>query len=276
MVALFDYDSLIYKSCYRIVDIAQIREWFELGRDKAWMREKIIEKSVRRLCDMGDNLFLDLDDVGVRVDHVEYFITAARHSVRKKIDPLYKSHRKPNKWVTKIRKHLLEANFAITSDEYEADDLIYDRAMQLGEENCVILTMDKDLRQIPGIHFDYYRPVAKVIDEDGNEKKEKQPCRGLDLVSPDQAKRFFWYQMLTGDHGDFIKGVPGIGPRRAEKLLNDVETKSLKSKVMSVYFKKFDGLTEFIKNYYLLKLGTEDRDIEMLEKEFITELQQVA
>lgn len=272
MIALFDYDSLIYKSCYRIVDVAQIREWFDLGRDKAWMREKIIEKSVRRLCDMGDNLFLDLDDVGIRVEHVEYFITAARNSVRKKLDPSYKSHRKPNKWVNKVRRHLLEANFAITSDEYEADDLIYDRAMQLGDEHCLILTMDKDLKQIPGIHFDYYRPT--IVDEDGN--KQKQPCRGLDIVSPDQAKRFFWYQMLTGDHGDYIKGVPGIGPKRAEKLLSDTEIAMLKSKVMSVYFNKFNGLNEFINNYYLLKLGTENRDIEMLEKEFMNELQEVA
>lgn len=272
MVALFDYDSLIYKSCYRIVDIATIREWFELGRTKSWMREKIIEKSVNRLSNMGDNLFLDLDDVGVRVEHVEYFITAAKRSARKEIDPLYKSHRRPNKWVNKIRKHLLEANFAITSDEFEADDLIFDRAMELGDENCIILTMDKDLKQIPGIHFDYYRPTT--IDQEGN--KKRGPCRGLELVSPEKAQRFFWYQMLTGDHGDFIKGVPGIGPKRAAKMLDDLPTKDLKLRVMRAYYEKFDGLKELINNYYLLKLGTKERDIEMIVNEFESVFSEVA
>jgi len=260
MVALFDYDSLIYKSCYKIVDYQTIREWFERGKTKDWMRQKIVDKSITRLSNLGDGIFLDMYHSGIEITQVEYYITAPKKSARKEVDPAYKSNRKKNTWVNRIRKHLLDANFAITSDAFEADDMIYDRAMTLEEGERVIVTIDKDLKQIPGIHFDYYRP--KVVDQDGNPKSG--PCRGIDLVSEDQAERFFWYQMLTGDHGDCIKGVPGIGAKRACKLLDEVATGELQKAVMQSYFKKFDGMDEFVNNYYLLKLGTEDRDLEIL------------
>lgn len=263
MVVLFDYDSLIYKASYRIVDIPKIRQWIEAEKSREWMENEIIDLSINRLCNMGDDLFVDLEDVGINITEVEYYITACRDSVRNRIDPKYKSNRHRNKWVNKVRSYLLDHNFAVTSNEYEADDLIHDRAEELGEGNFVILTMDKDLKQIPGIHFDYYRPIEYVEGE-----KRKMPCRGLDIVSEERATRFFWYQMLTGDHGDFIKGLPGIGPKRATKRLIDVPTSDLEIVVRSEYMKKFPetGELEFNKNYFLLKLGCKNRDMSFMEE----------
>jgi DNA polymerase-1 len=66
----------------------------------------------------------------------------------------------------------------------------------------VMATIDKDLRQIPGIHYNW--------------KKE----RVLD-VSPRQADYWFYFQVLTGDSTDGYAGCPGIGVRRAERVLED-------------------------------------------------------
>lgn len=262
MIVLFDYDSFIYKCSYRIVDIAQIRRWFEAGRTKEWMAEQIVKRSINRLAKSGDELFEEMEDVGIKIDHIEYYITAARKSIRKELYPAYKANRKRNKWVSKVRAALLSSQFAVTSDEFEADDLIYDRAMDLEESEYVVLTMDKDLKQIPGIHFDYYRKPNQG-DEPG-----KEPCRGLDVVSEDQATRFFWYQMLTGDHGDNIKGVHGIGPKRAEKILDGKPTEELETIVAATYYKKAgdNWIEEFKKNYFLLKLGTKQREYPISEQ----------
>jgi hypothetical protein len=79
-------------------------------------------------------------------------------------------------------------DFAITHPEFEADDLIFDRAFELGEQNCIILTMDKDLKQIPGIHFNYYRP--KVVNENG--EKISGDCVGLSVVTKEESEYTFW------------------------------------------------------------------------------------
>jgi len=38
-------------------------------------------------------------------------------------------------------------------------------------------------------------------------------------VSPRDALRFFYYQLLVGDSADNIKGAKGIGPKKAERIL---------------------------------------------------------
>lgn len=252
LTVLFDYDSLIYKSVYKIVDIQTIKQWFAQGKTKDWMRAKILEECKNRLCNIGDNLFSEIEETGIMIGHVEYFITNAPKSIRRKIYPQYKTNRRPNKWVNLIRAYLIEMGFAVTHPEFEADDLIFDRANELGEQNCIILTMDKDLTQIPGIHFNYYRP--KIINEQG--QKVSGDVKGLSLVTKEEAEYNFWLSMITGDSGDNIKGIKGLGQDKAKKLLYGKT--DLKLAVINVY-KEYIGRDweeEFEINYRLLKLGT--------------------
>ena len=251
LTVLFDYDSLIYKCVYKIVDIQTIKQWFAQGNTKDWMREEIVTQCKNRLCNMGDYLFTTIEDTGIMIGSVEYYITNAPKSIRRQISPIYKSNRKPNKWVNAIRKYLIEMDFAITHPEFEADDLIFDRALELGEQNCIILTMDKDLKQIPGIHFNYYRP--KVVNENG--EKISGDCVGLSVVTKEEAEYTFWLSMLTGDHGDNIKGIKGLGPKKGEAILKGKI--DLKETVINQY-KGFYGAnweTEYKTNYRLLGLG---------------------
>jgi hypothetical protein len=83
-----------------------------------------------------------------------------------------------------------------------------------GQSNLsVIVSMDKDLRMVPGLHYDF--DTGKIfcvgdrfgsvwIDESGSSKK----LRGW-------GTKFFWAQCLMGDTADNIRGVPLVPSKYA-------------------------------------------------------------
>lgn len=140
----------------------------------------------------------------VEADTFELWLTGA-DNFRYKVFPDYKANRKgiPRpKWEHTVKSHLRSKWFANLSDGCEADDMLGVRSVQMGATS-VICTIDKDLDQIPGKHYNFV-------------KKEKYD------VSTDEGNRFFFYQLLCGDPTDGIKGVPGIGPKKANRLLDSV------------------------------------------------------
>jgi DNA polymerase-1 len=87
----------------------------------------------------------------------------------------------------------------------EADDILGIIASlpdkpEYGER--IVVTTDKDLKQIPGKHY--------------NPDKSKQ---GVTTVTEAQGDYFFYTQILTGDPTDGYPGCRGIGPVKAEKIL---------------------------------------------------------
>ncbi len=66
------------------------------------------------------------------------------------------------------------------------------------------------------------------------------------VVEPNDAHYFFWTQTLTGDTCDGFPGCPGIGPKKAHKIildmLLDVDSRTEWSFIVEAYQKK--GLTE--------------------------------
>lgn len=79
----------------------------------------------------------------------------------------------------------------------EADDLMGIRATE--DIHNVICTIDKDLNQVAGLHYDW------------NLGKKYR-------VKKQDADRFFIMQLLTGDATDNIVGIPRFGWKGAEKL----------------------------------------------------------
>lgn len=115
--------------------------------------------------------------------------------------PEYKANRistKRPKWEKEVKSYLTSTWGAQTAVG-EADDILGIRQCELGEDS-IICTIDKDLDMIPGWHYNFV-------------KKEKY------FVTPEQAIRFFYYQCLVGDTADGVKGVPGIGPKKAQAIL---------------------------------------------------------
>lgn len=86
--------------------------------------------------------------------------------------------------------------------EFEADDLM---AMEASKgEPCVVCSLDKDLLQIPGHHFNWNKGEYTIVTEE-------------------EGWRHLFSQLLTGDTADGIPGIHGIGPKKAEKILKGIE-----------------------------------------------------
>ena len=113
-------------------------------------------------------------------------------------DPLHKPH-----YYADIKKYLREHWNAVTVDVLEADDAM--AIEQVRNQNAIICTIDKDLDQIPGWHYNFV-------------KKEKY------YVTNEEAKKWFYIQVLAGDSTDNIQGIRGIGPAKAAKLLDKCTT----------------------------------------------------
>jgi len=272
LVGLIDYDSLIYKAVYKIVSIQDIKQKIKQGKSREELEQWIVDECINRLCQMGHQIDLAIEDEpflienGLNVIFCEYFITYGKNSIRRRLVTDYKKTRRKqpqDKWVNKVRSYLLKSDFAFVHDEWEADDLIHDRALELGQNGCIVISIDKDLKQIPGIHFDFYRKPSKEVDQWG--QRIQNEMKGLRIVSESEAAYNFWYQMLVGDGSDNVKGVKGIGPAKATKLLSDhfqmqKVFDDYKELILSEYQRvyKDDFESEFSKNYFLLKLGVRD------------------
>ncbi len=119
--------------------------------------------------------------------------------------------------------------------DLEADDLI----SVLQTENTFIYSQDKDLRTVPGSHWDI--KTNRLIE-----------------VDPQDALKFLMYQMCAGDSADNIPGFPGMGPAKTSKFMQDSKgITSLPSEVFLLYMKEFginEGIDRFCENWMLLKM----------------------
>lgn len=118
--------------------------------------------------------------------------------------PTYKHNRK-GKRPPLLRKALTE--WAKTEYEcivrpgLEGDDVLGILATRKSPDEIIICTIDKDLKTIPGTHYN----IGK------NEHF---------TVTVKEADRFHMYQTLTGDTVDGYDGCPGVGPVAATKIID--------------------------------------------------------
>jgi len=165
------------------------------------------------LTDLCSRFGLDADELNYQV-----FLTGStnfRNDVA--VTAPYKGNRKATpkpKHLQAIRDYLVTQWDAIISDNEEADDLI---AIWATDDEAVIASLDKDFDQVPGQHYNFV-------------KKE------LYNVTDNEAVRFFYTQLLTGDRVDNIIGLKGIGPVKAAKALADLTTDiEMYNKVVEMY-----------------------------------------
>ena len=264
MICLFDIDSLLYHSVYKIVSVKEMRQLLGANPTLPYLDRKqkafeyIVSEAFSRMGSKTLKIFDAIEDTGHSLTEIEYYITYCKNSVRKKISEHYKSNRKPNKYVSSLRTMMVGEGTAIYDDEYEADDLIADRAKQLRRDgkDYIVVSIDKDLKQIPGNHFDYY-PIYKK-NEDGEKVFVK--LKGLSFTTPYESAEMLALQMLMGDSGDCVNGLKGVGIKTAEKLLSNCQRPySIYRKVVSEYVKRhsddFDWRIELMTNFRLVKLG---------------------
>jgi len=127
---------------------------------------------------------------------------------RKEVLPTYKANRKKTRKPVvffALKEYVRETYKTFEYPQLEADDLcgmLTGNKLWRSKHDKVIVTTDKDLKQIPGYHYNPHKP------EDG-----------IYEVSPEDGHYNFLLQCLTGDAVDGYSGCPGIGPKTAAKIL---------------------------------------------------------
>lgn len=108
----------------------------------------------------------------------------------------YKANRRDRprpKWLQAVREFLLIEWDADMTDGYEADDAlgIKSTELQLIGLKPTICSLDKDLLQIPGLHYNW---VKETLNE----------------ITTQEALHNFYTQILLGDKSDNIPGYDGV------------------------------------------------------------------
>ena len=189
MKLLVDADYIVYKSC------AGAEDEIDWGDDVILVISKFSEalnNVQRELSKIKGQFMWDVPELVLFFSDSKNF--------RKKIYPEYKGHRNRKKpcGYRRVISKLSEQYEVIRLPELEADDAmgIYATAYP----GDIIVSPDKDMRQIPGKLYD----LKEVVD-----------------ITPEEGRRWHLIQTLAGDQTDGYSGVPGIGVKRAVALFDE-------------------------------------------------------
>ena len=150
---------------------------------------------------------------------------------RRNITKTYKANRDPTMrphYEEDARQFLKTRHNAYTVPGIEADDAI---GLEM-DDTAICVSLDKDLDMLPGQHYNW------VQDR-------------LYAVTPSEAHTHFYTQMLMGDRADNVAGIPGLGPKKAARLLANLSEQEQEKTVKALYKKA--GL-DYTMNYYLLRI----------------------
>lgn len=171
-----------------------------------------------------------LDLTGCRDFQLHF--TAGRESFRyTKVNKTYKANRQVDSQGEKTRtpyglyaiKQSLCRKYPLKSKiwvECEADDVVW----WLGDrypEKFIVCAVDKDvLAATKERAFNYYERTSYVHPRSGNTISSID----MQFVQAEDPELAWWYQCLTGDSGDGIIGIKGVGPAKARKILKGCNT----------------------------------------------------
>lgn len=163
---------------------------------------------------------------------------------RKTLYPDYKANRTQPKpvYLDSVRNLLIEEWEATVCAGYEADDGLGIAA----NEDTIIVGIDKDLKQIPGRHYNFVKDTSVE-------------------VSPEDAAIFFYTQMLTGDSSDNVRGIDGIGPVRAGRILSGLHPSRMESTVWDCWREAGRSEQEFYVTYCVLKICRSVEELNSIE-----------
>jgi len=160
------------------------------------------------------------------VDVILCFSCPSRRYFRHDLLPTYKATRKGERpmVLSDLNAWASEVYETKTKPHLEADDVLGILATHptLIKGDKIIVSIDKDMQQIAGLHMN---PM------DGE----------VFRVREEFAENFLWTQVLTGDTSDNYTGLPGCGPVKAKKILSSDPLFSPEDLVLAAYQKS--GLT---------------------------------
>ena len=193
MILLVDADILLYQySCTNEYEIAWEEDVVSQVMKEDQAKEEL-KYGVEQL----------LEKTGC-ADLILIFSTSSKYpNFRYSVLPTYKHNRSK---VVKPSLHAVLHEFCDQEfttkqvNHLEGDDVLGIMATR-EPGKYMVATIDKDLKQIPGHHYNL------------NSGKYSE-------VTEAEGDLYFYSQILTGDPTDGYKGLPGVGAAKAEKILN--------------------------------------------------------
>lgn len=165
-----------------------------------------------------------LDQFGERES--EKFYIGGANNFRDKVATIqpYKGNRTAPKpyYYKEIREYFQTIWNASTVDGREADDAIGEEQFTVEPETTCIVSVDKDMLQIPGWHYNPRKQTWKL-----------QSRENGDLM-------FFW-QVIQGDRTDNIPGLYGYGEKKATAIVKAHKSniQNLKREIVGLYKKQY-------------------------------------
>jgi DNA polymerase-1 len=136
-------------------------------------------------------------------------LTDSEGNFRKSVLPTYKGNRanvKKPLVLKSIKEWMIEELDAYFRPGLEGDDCMGILATMKGRKgDHIIVSIDKDMKSVPGL---FCRNLSSS---------------GYEVVEITEAEADYWhlFQTLTGDPTDGYSGCPGVGPKKAEAILED-------------------------------------------------------
>ena len=185
MKLLIDADFIVYKCC------AAAETEIDWAEDVILVTSRFSEAYKAAL----HEIMKIRDQLSTFAETILFF--SHHKNFRKKIYPEYKGHRNRKKpcGYKKVIAALQDDYGTIIIPELEADDAMGIYATQY--PGNIIVSPDKDMRQIPGQLYDFNETT---------------------LIKETDGRNWHYIQTLAGDATDGYSGVPGIGVKRAVAL----------------------------------------------------------
>lgn len=184
--------------------------------------------------------------IGDRVAPTELRIyLGGSRNFRKLLDPSYKANRlsQPRPvHLDAVRDYMVRKWGAkVVTEAYEVDDRL---AMEASADT-IICSIDKDLRQIEGEH---YNPVKDTFE----------------VVGVEDAALTLYTSMLVGDSSDNLRGIDGLGPVKSARLLSGLSPEEAHLKVSRLYE---DAGRDFLHSYRLFRLLRSEEEFQEIMNE---------
>ena len=223
MIALIDADIVVYQAAARAEGVMD------------WEDDTVSITGSKSETEEGiDSMVADLKKI-VGANRV-LMVFSDTENYRKKVYTQYKANRAgKRKPVTYAygKAYAKKRYDSMTREGLEADDCL--GILATGEvagflADKVVCSIDKDMRSFPCSLYNW-----------------KKPDDGVVVIDPLEADANFYLQVLTGDSVDGYPGCPGIGPKRAVRLLEEgpvdwADPRTVWAVVVAAYKKA--GLTE--------------------------------
>ena len=195
MNLLIDADYIVYKCC------AACETEIDYGEDVIFVTSNYSDayKAVTRDISNIQNQF------GNFAKPILFFSDSK--NFRKKISPDYKGHRNRRKPLgyKRLVNHCRDNYKFVLREGLEADDSLGIDGTKFPSTDNIIVSPDKDLRQIPGVLWNLTDDVEEITKEQGDD----------------------WHliQTLAGDPTDGYSGCPGIGVKKATAIIDKKDFK---------------------------------------------------